>query len=102
MYNPQNVHECEKEKRRNPRKVIDSMMTFVGIVASVSSVPQILKIVETQNVSGISVATYIIAWIAVVSWFFYGIYIKNRPLTITSGISTLILGAVIILIFLYS
>lgn len=101
MYNPLNLNECEKEKRLNPRKVIDSIMTMIGGIASVSSVPQVIKIWGTGNVSGISLTTQVIALGAVVSWFFYGFYIKNKPLAITSGLSIIVLGTVVVQILIY-
>lgn len=96
MYNPQNLHQCEIEKKRNPRKIIDNVMVVIGIIASFSSVPQAIKIWETGNISGISLATQLLALAAVISWFFYGIYIKNKPLMITSGLSTIILTIVVL------
>jgi|TARA_Y100000310_G_scaffold170442_2_gene170633 uncharacterized protein with PQ loop repeat len=67
MYNPQNLNECEKEKRKKHRGTIDVAMTAVGLVASVSSIPQVIKLFETQTVEGISLATQIIALSAVVA-----------------------------------
>lgn len=101
MYNPQNVLQCEEEKQFNPRKYIDSLMTLIGGMASVSSVPQVLKIMQTGDVSGISVTTQVLALSAVIAWFLYGIYIKNKPLAITSGISTLVLGTVLVQLLIY-
>lgn len=102
MYNPQNLNECEKEKQRNPRKIIDNIMTGIGAVASVSSVPQIMKIWNTGNVADISLTTQLIALFSVISWFLYGLYIGNKPLAITSALSTITLGMVVVQIFIYS
>ncbi|MDZ7726683.1 MAG: PQ-loop domain-containing transporter [Candidatus Campbellbacteria bacterium] len=102
MYNPQNLHECEVEKKRNPRRVVDTLMTGIGGVASVSSIPQVIKIWETGDVSGISLTTQMLALGAVVAWFFYGLYIQNKPLAITSALSTIVVGTVVVQIFFYS
>lgn len=103
------MYECEKEKIRmkdvSPsatRRHINALMTIVGLIASVSSIPQIIQIWETRTVAGISLITQIIAFVAVVAWFFYGLYIKNKPLAITSGVSVAVLGTVIVQIFVYS
>ena len=56
-YNPQNLHACEKEKKHVKRATIDTIMTVVGLIASVSSIPQALKIYQTGDVSGISLLT---------------------------------------------
>tara|TARA_R110000824_G_scaffold401771_1_gene615653 strand:+ start:342385 stop:342693 length:309 start_codon:yes stop_codon:yes gene_type:complete len=102
MYNPANLHECEKEKSKTPRAIIDTFMTLVGAIASVSSIPQILKIWNTHTVVGISLTTEFLAFFAVIIWFFYGMYIRNKPLMITSGLSSVVLATVIVQIFLYS
>jgi len=51
MYNPQNLNECEKEKKRNARKYVDTLMTGIGGVASASGVPQILKIWQWYKIN---------------------------------------------------
>lgn len=101
MYNPQNLHECERERMRNPRHAIDALMTLIGGIASVSSVPQAVKIWQTGDITGISLTTYLVSFSAVVAWFLYGLYIKNKPLTITSGLSVLVLGTVVVQMFVY-
>lgn len=101
-YNPQNLNQCEIEKVRNPRKFIDGIMTSVGLIAAVSSVPQVIKIWQSGDVSGISLLTQLIALTALITWFFYGVYIKNKPLIITSSISAVILTVVVIQIITYT
>lgn len=101
MYNPQNLNECEKQKKRNPRLVVDSLMTGVGMIASLSSIPQVLKIWSTGDISGISLTTQLLSFGAVIAWFSYGVYIKNKPLAITSGLSMVVLGIVVLQIFMY-
>jgi len=76
-------------------------MTAIGGVASVSSIPQVLKIWQTGDVAGISLITQLLALGAVISWFLYGLYIKNKPLAITSGLSLLVLGTVVVQIFVH-
>lgn len=41
----------------NARKLADRLMTVVGAIASVSSLPQVIAIWETHNVAGISFLT---------------------------------------------
>jgi MtN3 and saliva related transmembrane protein len=101
MYNPANLNECEVEKKKNPRGFIDKVMIAVGIVASVSSIPQILKIFQEQTVEGISLTTQLLALASVLAWFFYGLYIKNRPLIVTTFVTAIILTIVVIQIFIY-
>lgn len=80
---------------------MDGLMTIVGLVASLSSVPQVIKLWQTHDVSGISLATQLIALFAVIAWFVYGIYLKNKPLIITSFLTSLILSIVVIQMLVY-
>ncbi len=96
MYNPQNLNECEKEKLKKRRNVVDALMIVVGLVASVSSIPQVVKIYQTGDVLGISLTTQVLALGAVIAWFLYSIYIRNKPLMITSGLTSIILSVVVI------
>ncbi len=77
MYNPFQLSECEKEKKKYRRKSIDMSMTILGIVASLSSVPQVIKIAGNGNIEGVSLATQVIAPFSLVAWFSYGLYIKK-------------------------
>jgi len=102
MYNPQNLYECEKQKERVSRKFVDGLMTVIGGLASISSIPQVIKIWQTGNVGGVSLATQLFALIAVLAWLIYGLYIKNKPLAITSSASSVILGIVVVQILMYT
>ncbi len=104
MFNPSNLYECEKEKKKkivDHRVWDDRIMLLVGSIASFSSLPQVIKIFHTKEIAGLSLLTHIIALASVVAWFIYGVHIKNRPLTITTFISLIILLIVIIQIFVY-
>lgn len=103
MYNPANLHECEKEvKKKDHRQWDDRVMLFVGVIASLSSAPQVFKIFQTREVSDISFTAYIISLLSVIAWFVYGVHIKNKPLAVTTFISILILGTVVLQIFIYN
>lgn len=111
MYNPANLNECERERLEaatasyrglpKSRRWADRTMLVIGGIASLSSLPQVIKIFETQTVEGLSLSTQIIALGAVVAWFTYGIYIKNRPLVITTAITIIILVIVVVQVFVY-
>lgn len=101
MYNPFHLHQCEKEKQRRPRRIIDNLMMLVGVIASLSSAPQLIKNWQIHDASGVSLITYFIALVSVAAWFLYGLYIKNRPLIYTSALSIVIISGVIWQILIY-
>ena len=44
------------------------------ICTIITFVPQVIKIMKTNNVEGISLYMYIISLIGVILWFIYGLY----------------------------
>lgn len=103
MYNPANLNECEKEaQKKDHRQWDDRLMLAIGLVASFSSLPQVIKIFQTNTVEGISLTTQLFALLSVVAWFIYGVHIKNKPLAITTFITIIILVMVVIQIFIYN
>ena len=101
MYNPANLSECEKEKKIKRRRIADGVMIGIGVMASFSSLPQVLKIFQTGSIEGISLLTQFLALFAVIAWFIYGSYIKNKPLIITTAVTILILGTVVVQMLIY-
>ena len=94
--------EDKRESQARVRGKADGLMIVIGLIGAISSVPQVLKIYQTGDVSGISLATYILAFLVILSWFFYGLYIKNRPLIYTSFLTAIISATVIVQILVYS
>lgn len=51
---------------------------YVAIVVSGSSiVPQLVHVVKSENLHGISISSYLITIVNCMSWMFYGIYVDN-------------------------
>jgi MtN3 and saliva related transmembrane protein len=69
------------------RKTIKSK-SIIGGLASVCTiitfVPQVIKIIKTNNVEDISLYMYIIYVIGVILWFIYGLLIKSTSIIITN------------------
>lgn len=63
---------------------------LIGLIASimttVSSLPQILKIIKTKSVDDISMTAIMILVIGLGLWTTYGILIYNIPIIISSGV----------------
>ncbi len=70
-----------------------------SIMTTVSSLPQILKIIRTKSVDDISLFTIIILVTGLGLWTLYGILIANIPIIISSGtqfiLEIIILGLII-------
>ncbi|MGB0733417.1 MAG: SemiSWEET family sugar transporter [Pontibacterium sp.] len=70
--------------------------TLIGLVAAFCTttafVPQVLLILRTGNVDGISLQMYSIFTFGVAMWFTYGIVLRNIPVLLANFV-TLILAA---------
>lgn len=76
-----------------------SFVKLMGLVAGVlttsSFIPQVIQIIRTQDVSGISIIMYIAFTIGVFLWLIYGMLNAQIALIITNSI-TLVLAMTIL------
>ncbi len=70
--------------------------TVAGLLTSLSSLPQLIKILRTEDVSGISLGSYLILLIALVLWVIYGRLTRNNTI-ILWNVVTLTLVLVIVM-----
>jgi len=67
----------------------------------ISGIPQIIKLLKTKNSQGISVAMYLITWLAVFIMLVKSLTIKDNSLILCNGISMIMLTINITLILKY-
>jgi MtN3 and saliva related transmembrane protein len=74
---------------------------MAGGLTLISSIPQLLKIIKTKNVEGVSGGTFVILLCAQFLWTIYGFYKNDLQLIITNIVSGIIsLCILVIYIFL--
>ena len=73
--------------------------TIVGLGAAtlttISFVPQVIKVLRTRNVKGISLVMYVIFCSGVLLWLIYGILVRDAPVIAANAI-TLVLASVVL------
>lgn len=83
----------------------DILFTYIGYAAGLATILtfafQILRIVETKNVSNLSSYMYIIYSLGLVCWFAYGVYINSYILLFSNLITFLCTFVILILIIYY-
>ena len=52
--------------------------------SAISAIPQAIKVIRTRDITGISFTTWLIGFLATISWFSYGIYLSDIPLIVTN------------------
>ena len=74
---------------------------ILGLVAAglttVSFVPQLLRIIRTKNVEGISLAMYLVFFAGVLMWLTYGVLINSLAVTVANAVTALLVLAILIL-----
>ena len=75
------------------------MTTMIGLTAAFCTtaafVPQVLQIIRTGNVDGISLQMYSIFTFGVAMWLAYGIAVRDIPMLL-ANLVTLILAAIVL------
>ncbi|MBV1788035.1 SemiSWEET transporter [Marinobacterium sp. D7] len=78
--------------------------TFIGMLAAacttISFLPQVIQILRTGNVDGISLQMYSIFTFGVTMWLIYGIAIQNLPMLL-ANLVTLILASMVLGLTVY-
>jgi len=77
-------------------EIIGETLGYIaGICTAIVFLPQTIQTIKERNVSGLSLTTYIIYCIGMVSWILYGIYLHSVQMMLFNSIS--LFFAVIIL-----
>lgn len=75
--------------------------TIIGLAAAtcatVSFIPQALKIIKTKQTKNLSLAMYSIFTTGIFLWLIYGILIKDLPLIIANAITLIFTSTILIL-----
>ncbi|MDB1124056.1 SemiSWEET transporter [Vibrio algarum] len=75
----------------------DSIGYFAAFCTTFSFVPQVVSILKTKNVDGISTGMYCMFVTGVFSWLIYGIVNQDWPLVVANVITGILSSMVLIL-----
>ena len=76
---------------------IEGLGYFAAFCTTISFLPQTIKTIKTKDTSGLSLSMYLLFFIGVGCWFFYGYVISNYPLMIANGITLLLTGIILMM-----
>ena len=60
---------------------------LAGICTAIVFLPQTIQTIKEKNVSGLSLGTYIIYCVGMISWILYGIYLNSIQMIVFNTIS---------------
>lgn len=67
-----------------------------ALFTTVCQLPQMIKVMRTKDVSGLSLLTYVILGTGIALWMIYGILISDLPLSISNFFILLMILIIII------
>lgn len=74
---------------------VEAIGYSAAILTTIAFIPQVVQVIKTNSVEGLSLLTYIIFVIGVFLWFLYGLKIGSLSMIIANAI-TVILALIII------
>lgn len=72
-----------------------------GLCTAFCFMPQTLKTIWSRNVQGLSLVSYILYCIGILSWVLYGIYVHSVQMVVFNSISLFFAGYILIMILIY-
>lgn len=70
---------------------------FAAFCTTWAFLPQVIKILKTQETKAISLSMYSVLVTGILLWLVYGLMIKDIPLIVANGITFILSGVVLIL-----
>lgn len=78
----------------------------LGIAAAMLTtgayIPQAIKTIKTKSTEDLSLVTFSMLCLGTITWFFYGLYIEDIPLTVANGVTASLSGTILFLKILSS
>lgn len=79
-------------------------VTLIGLMAAccttVAFIPQVIQILRTGNVDGISLMMYSVFTVGVTCWLIYGLALEDLPMILANTITLILAGMVLVLTIL--
>ena len=76
---------------------ITAIGVFAALFTTAAFVPQVVAIIRTGNVDGISLSMYSIFTVGVALWLGYGILMQDLPMLLANSVTLLLAISVLIL-----
>lgn len=69
--------------RTFPKRFLDRVVLFVGILGPLTTIPQLVVIYTTHNATGVSALSWGLPALLDIPWILYGVIHRERPIIIT-------------------
>jgi uncharacterized protein with PQ loop repeat len=94
---------CEPYPARTPGlRLLDKLMYGVGLLAPIALLPQVIRVYQDGDVSGLSIYTWGGLSFVNLLWAFYGYVHNEKPILIANTLVTILNLSIVIGILKYS
>ena len=98
---PKNEENFKKLHSKKSVRIIDKWAIIVGVLAPLTSVPQIYQIIITKSASGVSVLTWSLYIITASFWIIYGVANRQRAIVINNALWAILEFIIVMLALIY-
>jgi len=98
---PSHLKKREKRHKNFWHQFLEKTVFAVAIIAPLTTLPQIIKIISTKTAAGVSLLTWTIYTLVTIPWIIYGIVHKEKPIIVSYVLWLILNTLVVIAILLY-
>ena len=91
----------KKNKQKKRLELVDKVMMVAAVLHPLSGAPQIVQIYSTQDVTGVSLLTWLGFMLIGMLYFYYGVLHRLKPIILTQVLWFIVDLLVVIGIMLY-
>ena len=74
---------------------IQALGLLAAFFTTIANIPQTIKVIKTRNVKDLSTLTYVMLFIGMILWVFYGIIRSDVPIILANAIAGALCGIIL-------
>lgn len=98
---PKNAEKFQLIHSKKSVKILDRWVLAVGILAPLTTLPQVIQILQTHDASGVSILTWVLFVVMGLFWLAYGYAHEEKPIIVTNYLWIIVEVLVIVLTIIY-
>lgn len=87
--------------RKRSIRIIDDWVMIVGVLSPLTSLPQIVQILETKDSEGVSILTWLLYVVLAAFWLIYGIAHKEKVIIVNNLLWIILELVIVALVIIY-
>lgn len=96
-----NVDRFKLLHKKRTVRIIDDWVMAIGVLSPLTSLPQVIQILETKNAEGVSTLTWLLYMVLGFFWLLYGIAHKEKVIIVNNLLWIILELMIVILSIIY-